>query len=420
MEPRAIRILCADDDPDMHTLYRRFLQKRGYEVMCCDDGSQVVDAFAQHPSDLIILDLNMPGMSGMDALELMRRRLDAFSVPIIIVSAEDSEETIVDGLSSGADEFIVKPFKSSELLAKVAIALRKRKSVGSSDMGMALGSRFAGRYELLDRAGQGGFSTVYRALDTHAAEPLLIALKIFDLPAAKRNDRQFMSAFLREAYEHSKLHHPHIISLYDFGQVSGFYFMAMEYVNGETLEGYLREHETLDEYRASFVCYQMAQALLYLSEQGLVHRDIKPANIMLTPDGDIKLLDFGLAKKPNEHTVSLDDEFRGTPQFVSPEYIRDEPLTIASDVYSLGCSLYYLASGLSPMPGGSTLDILRAHLHETPIPLAQVCAELSPAFAALIDSMLEKDPYDRPDLPTILTTCRELLTHWQEKTHPGF
>ncbi len=142
------------------------------------DGNEVLKVFDQAPVDLVILDLNMPGMSGMDTLMQLTKRLDAFNVPVLIVSAEDSEESIHDGLSSGASEYIIKPFKSAELLAKVRIALKKRDAREVSDMGMALGSRFAGRYLIQDRIGSGGFSTVFRAVDTHSEEEETVALKI--------------------------------------------------------------------------------------------------------------------------------------------------------------------------------------------------------------------------------------------------
>jgi CheY-like chemotaxis protein len=406
-------IICADDDLDMHALYRRFLEKRGYRVVCCENGEAVLAALDAEPAHLVILDLNMPGMSGMDTLEQLRKRLDAFNVPVIIVSAEDSEESIVDGLSCGADEYIVKPFKSSELLAKVAIALRKKQASAANDLGLALGSRFAGRYELRYKVGTGGFSTVYNALDTNADPPIPVALKVFDLPPSRRNDRQFMSVFLREAYEHSRLDHPNITKLHDFGQLGGVYFMAMEFIHGRSLEDLVSHEGPLNEFRAAFVCYQMSKALGYMSEQGIIHRDIKPANIMLTAEGEVKLLDFGLAKKQSEHTLSLNDEFKGTPQFVSPEYIRDDPLDIRSDVYSLGGTIYYLLTGLAPMRGTSTLEILKQHLTERPLPLRAVDERFSVEFSDLVERMLEKQPEDRPPIAEIMRVSRAVLTRLQ-------
>lgn len=412
-EPKTI--LCADDDPDMHALYQRFLEKRGYNVVTCESGDEVLESFDTTPSDLVILDLNMPGMNGMDTLEQLRRRLDAFNIPVIIVSGEDSEESILDGLSSGADEYIVKPFKSSELLAKVAIALKKKQATASSDLGLALGSRFAGRYELQEKIGTGGFSLVYRALDTGDDPSSEVALKVFDLPPSRRNDRNFMSQFLREAYEHSKLDHPNIIKLTDFGQVGGVYFMAMEFIHGHSLDQAVRQDGPMDDHTSTYIAYQMSKALQYMLDQNIVHRDIKPANIMLTNDADVKLLDFGLAKKPNEHTLSINDEFKGTPQFVSPEYIRDDPLDIRSDIYALGGTLYYLVAGFPPMQGKSTLDILRAHLNTPPIPLLDVVPELNPVFCDLIERMLAKSPDDRPMPEDIRKEARALLSTWEEE-----
>ena len=381
------------------------------------DGNEVLKVFDQAPVDLVILDLNMPGMSGMDTLMQLTKRLDAFNVPVLIVSAEDSEESIHDGLSSGASEYIIKPFKSAELLAKVRIALKKRDAREVSDMGMALGSRFAGRYLIQDRIGSGGFSTVFRAVDTHSEEEETVALKIFDLPPSKRNDHNFVSSFLREAYEHSKLRHPNIVELKDFGQIDGYYFLVMEFINGQTLEDFIKENGLLDEYHAAYICYEMVNAIEFMSQNSIVHRDIKPGNVILTVDGEVKLLDFGLAKKESENTLSIGDEFKGTPQFVSPEYIRDDPLDFRSDIYALGGTLYYLSCGKPPIEAKSAIETLRAHLYNDFIRMEMRQPDFDHDFCLLINSMLAKEANERPSLKDMRTICYKSLSRWREDSH---
>jgi DNA-binding response OmpR family regulator len=400
-------IICADDDPDMQAMYSHILKKRNYEVRFCASGEEVITAFEERPADLVILDMNMPGMTGLNTTEALRKGLDSFQVPIIIVSANDSEATIVQGLSMGADEYIVKPFKASELLAKIAVALQKRGSANVQDMGLSLGSKFAGRYEIQRKIGAGGFSTVYYSHDTHTAPPKETALKVYDLPPSKRNDRQFLSNFLREAYEHSKLTHPNIIKLFDFGQTGGYYFLAMEYVPGQTLDEVVRLQGALGETHVALIGYEVAKALRYMDENRIIHRDIKPANIMITANGDVKVLDFGLAKKQEEGTLSIKDEFRGTPQFVSPEYILgDANLDIRTDIYSLGATLYFAATNVRPFSGNATIEILNNHFREIPPAIKLVNQEYSETFSDLVDRMLARDRNQRPTLDEILHTLR--------------
>ena len=410
MSVAAPSIICADDDPDMQAIYSHILKRREYEVRYCSSGEEVLQAFDQRPADLVILDMNMPGMSGLHTTEALRKRLDSFNTPIIIVSANDSEQAIVDGLSLGADEYIVKPFKAPELLAKISVALKKRGSAAVQDMGLQLGSRFAGRYEIARRIGAGGFSTVYYARDTSKEPALEIALKVYDLPPSKRNDRQFLSSFLREAYEHSKLNFDNIIKLHDFGQSGGNYYLAMEYVDGKTVDELVRTRGALDSVFVALIGHEVAKALRYLSEHRIVHRDIKPANIMITRNADVKVLDFGLAKQQQEGTLSVQDEFRGTPQFVSPEYIMGcQDLDSRSDVYSLGATLYYAAANLRPFSGNSTIEILNNHFRETPLAPHLVNPKTEETLSKLIMRMLSKDREDRPAPVELIQELRRCM-----------
>jgi len=396
-------IICADDDPEMRVLYQRILEKRDYQVRYRDSGEAVLQAFQEAPADLVILDMHMPGLSGLGTTEALRKDRRSFQVPILIVSANDNEETIVKGLSTGADEYIVKPFKASELLAKISVALNKRGAAANDHPAMAPGGHFAGRYEIVSKLGSGGFSTVYLSRDTGATPPRECALKLYDLPPSRRDDRQFLSSFLREAYELSRLDHPNIVKLYDFGHINGQYYLSMEFVRGKTLELWLREVGALPAGTVASIGYHVSLALKYMDSNRIIHRDLKPANIMITDDGGVKLLDFGLAKKRDEGTISLRDEFRGTPQFVAPEYILGEAdLDIRCDLYSLGATLYNAATNVRPFTGNSTIDILNNHFREVPPPAHLVNSAIPRELSIMIAKMMQRDRNLRPTLDEVM------------------
>lgn len=403
-------IICADDELYMHMLYESMLGRRGYEVRCCNSGEEAIETIAEAPADLVILDVRMPGMGGLDACRELRKRQDTCDVPIIIVSADGSEDKIIQGLSAGADDYLVKPLREAELLAKVAMAVKRRKTSAFRELNLHLGSRFAGRYEIVQRIGSGGFSMVYDAEDTLVDPHRRVALKIFDLPPSRLNDRQFRSRFLREAYEHSRLDHRAITKLYDFGQTEGRYFIAMEFIDGKTLEQVIEDTGPIPQEHAALIGYEIARALRYLDEHKLVHRDVTPSNIIITSAGDVKLLDFGLARSQREQTLSIDDEFRGTPNFVSPEYVSGAPdLDVRSDLYSLGATLYYILSGEFPIKGESLVEVLENQVRVSPPPIGTLVRHLHPEFGELIGHLLAKAREDRPSVAAVLETLRDLV-----------
>ena len=402
-------IIIADDDPDMLAMYQHILNGRDYDTRYCTDGDEVLTAYEEEPADLVILDVNMPGKDGLDTTEELRKRLDSYNVPIIIVSANDSEQAIVRGLSYGADEYIVKPFKPPELLAKISIALKKR-GTATHELGLAPGGRFAGKYEIAKKVGAGGFSSVFLASDMRQEPPTDVALKVYDLPPSKRDDQQYVRLFLREAYEHSRLDHKNITKLRDFGQSGGLYYLAMEFLHGKTLDQVVKTKKALPEQFVALIGHEVAMALRYMSKHEVVHRDIKPANIMITADGDCKVLDFGLAKREKEDTLSINDEFRGTPQFVSPEYIRGaDDLDIASDIYSLGATLYFAATNARPFSGDSTVEILNSHFEEVPAAANTKAPALTDEFCLLLDHMMAREREDRPPITKVIRTLRTMM-----------
>ena len=404
-------LICVDDSPVTLNLYDGLFRTRGHELRLCRDPDEARQAFAASPSDLVIVGVDLPTDAGYELCEYFRKQPESYDVPILIVSSRRTEAAIARGFSAGADDYVVKPFESAELQARVA-RLLERRGQPAAQLGLAPNALFAGRYQIERRIGQGGHSAVYAVHDV-ILDPQcerLVVLKLFDLVFYRTRDERYLSLFLREAYEHSKLNHPNVISFLDFGQAHGQYFLVMEYLRGLNLDEMLREQGPLREDNLLFFGHEVAKALVYLEGRGIVHRDIKPTNIMVTDDARVKILDFGLARRSGDSTLSFNDEFLGTPHFVWPEYICGHPAADArADIYSLGVTLYYAATGRFPFVGDSPIDILEKHIKTRPTPVGQVRTDLSRKFAELVDSMMARDRDDRPTPAQALRAFRHML-----------
>jgi predicted ATPase len=252
-------------------------------------------------------------------------------------------------------------------------------------------------YEVTARLGSGGMGVVYKARDRRLGR--VVALKF--LPAEYARDPERMALFHREARTASALNHPHVCTVHDLGEHEGRPFIVMEFVDGRTLRDLFGARHPLGE--VARLVGQAARALAVAHAAGVVHRDIKPENLMARPDGYLKVLDFGLARRlpgtaPGWSSTHLSgfDGPAGTAAYMSPEQARGEPPGPASDVFSLGVVLYEGVTGRHPFPGGGPLEVLHAIMTVEPVPPGNLNPELPGALRALVVQMLEKDPAARP------------------------
>jgi serine/threonine-protein kinase len=256
-------------------------------------------------------------------------------------------------------------------------------------------SRVLGGFEVLDLIGQGGMGSVYLA--RQISMDRTVALKILSPQLAK--DQKYLERFFREARMSAVLNNVHIVQGIDVGEAEGFYYFAMEYVEGPTLAEILQERGRLSEQDALRVLLQVATALEHAHDRGLVHRDIKPANIIFsTKDKVVKLADLGLAKRSVEQTADLTHHGHlvGTPYYMAPELVRGEAeADVRTDLYSLGATAYHMVTGKPPFEGNTPAEILVKHISEPLIPPDQVNLLLSPGACEVIEKMMAKEPKDR-------------------------
>ncbi len=267
-----------------------------------------------------------------------------------------------------------------------------------------IGQVFEGKYKILRELGRGGFGMVYLAfqegMDRHVALKVLKSSVTATAPSAKER-------FLREVKIISKLKHPNTVTIHDFGETyDGGLYMVLEYVEGETLKQILKRDGAQDPLRAADVCRQIARSLAEAHRHGVVHRDLKPANIMITSiesDKDfVKVLDFGVARlldpKTNDLTsVGLPEgerELIGTPRYMSPEQVRGESLTGASDIYGLGLMLYETLSGEPAVQGDTTMGLITQQISPEPLRLPHV-GHFHPTIQDVIRIATSKSVQDR-------------------------
>jgi serine/threonine-protein kinase len=248
------------------------------------------------------------------------------------------------------------------------------------------------RYELAEVVGTGGMSTVYRAHDQLLERD--VALKVLHPHYA--TDDEYVERFRREARSVAQLSHPHIVTVIDRGEDDGQQFIVFEYVNGENLKQLVERTGPLPTRRALELAVAIADALGFAHEHGLIHRDVKPQNVLLTPDGDAKVTDFGIARSFEvEHGMTQTGTVLGTSNYLSPEQARGKPTTPATDVYSLGVVLYELLTGEVPFPGENFVAIAMKHINDLPPDLLAKRPDVPLRLAAAVDRALEKDPARR-------------------------
>jgi hypothetical protein len=264
-----------------------------------------------------------------------------------------------------------------------------------------------GPYRLQRCLGMGGMGCVYAAHDTQLERP--VAVKVMKpIIAAEPLSRQ---RFFREAKAAAALRSPHIVVVYQVGEDHGQLYLAMEYLEGDSLESASARYEQYPLDETLRIGAETAEGLAVAHAKGLVHRDIKPANLWLEkPDGLVKILDFGLAVPAirTEPHLTGTSEVVGTPAYMSPEQARNDQVTGASDIFSLGCVLYRLLSGRLPFSGETLMAQLTALALDAPEPLANLNRAVPPAVIAFIDRMLAKEPSLRPTAAEVARTLRAL------------
>jgi hypothetical protein len=254
-----------------------------------------------------------------------------------------------------------------------------------------------GKYHIECELGRGGMGVVYKAFD-----PLVertVAIKTIRLDV--ENPAELVERLKREARSVGQLEHPNIVTLYDAGEAEGWFYLAMQFIQGETLQQRINRQKWFAWKESHELMRQICAGLGYAHQRGIVHRDIKPANIMITPEGLVKLTDFGIAKLVDAGTSSSGIVV-GTPSYMSPEQALGKPVNGRSDIFSLGSILYELTTSEKAFPGQNATTVIYKIVHESPIPVTTLQPGLNPELDAIMLRALAKSPEQR------FSSCQEL------------
>ena len=248
-----------------------------------------------------------------------------------------------------------------------------------------------GPYRLEELLGEGGMGLVYRAVRESDGE--VVALKVMRFELIE--DPVFGRRFEQEARAASEVSEPHLVPVLEAGQAEGRRYLASKYIPGDTLEQKLDEGQ-LDLSVAARVAQQVGAGLNALHDAGIVHRDLKPSNIIIDPDGNAMLTDFGLAKGRAYTVLTKPGQVMGTLDYLAPELIKGEAATPATDIYALGCTIYECVAGQAPFADKEGIQVGLAHVAEPPPDLAEFRDDLPAGFAEAVLSALAKEPEQRP------------------------
>lgn len=251
-----------------------------------------------------------------------------------------------------------------------------------------------GSYGILHPLGSGGMSSVFRAVHLETGHE--VALKV--LPTAMARNSTILKRFVAEARSAADLQHPNIAQIYDRGSDDGRYYLVLEYVEGGDLHEYVQHQGPLNPAEAVDLIVQVARGLEYAASRGVIHRDVKPSNVLRTPAGEAKIIDLGLALRPEseDERVTREGTTVGTVDYMAPEQARDSRATsFQSDIYSLGCTLYYLLTGLPPFPGGDITEKLTRHARTPPPDVLEARDDVPAALGGILRRMMAKKPEER-------------------------
>jgi serine/threonine protein kinase len=265
-----------------------------------------------------------------------------------------------------------------------------------------IGMVYGGRYRLESLIATGGMGEVWQAHD----EIILRSVAIKILKQEYLGDPGFLERFRTEAKLAAMVNHEGIANVFDYGEDSGSAYLVMELVPGESLAKILEREKTLSGERVLDIIAQTARALQAAHESGMVHRDIKPGNLLITPDHQVKITDFGIARVADQVSLTATGQVMGTVQYLSPEQATGKGSSALTDLYSLGIVAYEAISGRRPFTGANQMEIAMAHINDEPPALPDT---VNPAIGELIFSCLKKKPFERPNNALTLAIAAEAL-----------
>jgi CheY-like chemotaxis protein len=440
-------ILVVDDSATNREILRRKLEAEGYSVAQAEDGQAALDMIGEETFDLVLLDLMMPGMSGLEVLEILRDTYSLTDLPVVMQTARSDSETIVKALKIGANDYVEKGRSFDEFMARVSTHLNVRERSAEPASGFAklsgsraerpmssryycpscksslqhetpscqrcnqtrpsqgwpvvkntnfpyLGSILGNRYFVSRFIGKGSSASVYQARDLELNRQYAVKIVNFGSLPDGVSQEHIRERILREVEVISQLSNPHIVKVYDVVALGDDVFaLLLDFVQGHTLETILERLGRLSPITALDIMRQAAQGLHEAHDAGVIHCDIKPENIMverLPVRGYFAhVLDFGVAELL-DYTRQT-GEYMGTPLYSAPEQFKDStPLDHRADIYGLGATLFHCIAGAPPFTDESALNVAKMHLSKALPSLAEVMEVKPSTTLEILDDLMAK------------------------------
>ncbi len=422
MEPNDFCLLVVDDNEMNRDMLSRRLERKGYQVLVAEDGEAALALVEKEPIDLVLLDIMMPGIDGVEVLRRVRQTYSQAQLPVIMATAKADSDDMVEAFDLGANDYVTKPLDFPIVIAKVKKELRTKMAAKEvrqegepSAAELAPGAVLVGRYRLDQAIGSGTFGTVYRARHLELERDL--ALKVLH-PSVTANEES-MRRFRKEGQAASRLEHPSAVDVTDSGvSETGVGYLVMELLEGRSLLEELRAWKRLSPRRCLEILRPVCEVLAEAHEAHLVHRDIKPENIFLhrTRRGEVvKLLDFGIAKLVGEafteQNLTAEGWVLGTPAYMAPERLTNQGYDGRADVYGLGVMLFELITGTRPFRAvdGDPMSMIMMHVNQEPPTLRSVFPEAPEELEGVVARALIKNPDERPDARGLLRELSEVV-----------
>lgn len=400
-------VIVVDDEPQVRALFRTFLEIAGYKVSEAHCAQAALKLMSSSQFDLVLTDVKMPGISGIDLLREVKRA--QYGVPVILVTGIDDQGLAVECMKAGASDFLIKPIGSEALAAAVGEAL-----VGHDDTGSPVGhsksqpvatDQIQG-YKLLGMLGEGTMGIVHLAERSDRNGTEQYAIKIVKTSGRDERNLHLNQRFRREVQTLAGLEHPNIVRLADYGVsiAHGAPYLVMEYINGRSLKLYCTGLlSTSVRERLQFI-RQLADAISTVHQAGVLHRDLKPDNILVLPDGQIKLMDFGIVSN-HDSDLTRTGQIIGTPEYMAPETLLRGETDERSDIFGIGVIAYELLVQ-TRYPRSHGMPTVESYKFVRPEEPRLLVPEIPIALQGILAKMLKENPAKR--YSTAMAVVRDL------------
>jgi CheY-like chemotaxis protein/tRNA A-37 threonylcarbamoyl transferase component Bud32 len=404
-------ILVVDDEDALRRVLVKKLRSEGYSTVEARNGADAAALLEAQPIDVVVSDIAMPDLGGVELLQLVRQQKP--DVPVLLMTGAPQLDSAVQAVEHGAFAYLVKPFTLEKLATSVARAVKEHRNAVARRHAAFSAVRtrssppskrasdeitkgtLLGRYRVVREIGSGGMGTVYEA-ERDDVVGMRVAVKVIDHRLATRPD--LVTRFRREARLIAALRHPNIVAIHDVVFDDPPLFFVMELLEGAPLTKAIASGEISDE-RCAFIASQVLDALDTAHAARIVHRDLKPDNVFLTRmsgiDDVVKLLDFGVAKAlGDEPSASLTQAgfVVGTPAYMAPEHARGERFDARSDLYAVGCVMYEMLTRKQPFEAANYNALLHAIQYEEPDDLRKLRPDVSSELIGVVRRAMAKDP----------------------------